>query len=118
MTPEQIYFLGILASALTFLLNLLLTLGGVRIGRGVLSIFLFLISLVLAVTWGGPISLPPFPPFTDVISFVAAVLTFFANLVALAGPLVAFATLIYNVLYSKVIQPFTAKIVSNFPTRH
>jgi len=118
LTPEQIFFLGFLATLITTVLNVVFKFFGKSVGRGVLSVILFFISLGLAVLWNGPVILPPFPPFTDVISFVGAILVYFASLLSLVGPLVAFATLIYNVLYEKVVVPAIIFVIDNIPTRH
>ena len=111
LTPEQIILVGLIASALTLVLKLLAQWAGYVPGRAPLTIVLYVIAFVLAGVWNG-ISFPPFPPFTDPVSFAAAVLQFAADVLALAAPVVGLATLIYNLLYEKVVVPAVRKVAS------
>ena len=110
MTSEQVFFVGLLASALTFGIKLLAQWFGFNPGRAAVTVFLYLVALVLAGIWSG-IALPPFPPFADPVSFVAAVFAFVADVLASAAPVVGLATLIYNLLYEKVIVPVSARLL-------
>lgn len=99
LDPQQIIVIGLLASFFTFALRVLATHLNYRPGRLVVNIGLFIVSAGLAVLWVKPV-LPPFSE--DMGAFVSA-------LFVLAAPIVGFATLIYNALYSQVVVPAFAK---------
>ena len=99
MTQEQIAYLSALATILTFGLRIAATYANIHIGRFLATLLLWIVASALAVQWSG-VQLPPFGG--DIGAWLAA-------LVALAGPLVALATLIYNALYAQVVVPLTAK---------
>jgi hypothetical protein len=109
LSPEQIMFIGFVATAITLALKLLAQWGGYTPGRAPLTILLYAVSLVLGGIWTG-VYLPPFPPFADPVSFVGAALQFVADLLAMLAPVVGIATLIYNLLYEKVVVPAVAKV--------
>jgi hypothetical protein len=109
LTPEQIMLIGFIATALTLVLKLLAQYFGYVPGRGPLTVLLYVISFVLGGLRTG-VYLPVFPPFVDPITFVAAVLQFVADLLAMIAPVVGIATLIYNVLYEKVVVPAIVKV--------
>ena len=100
LTPEQIILIGIVASAITFLLRALFTYFNVSLGRLTVNILLYIVAAVLAVVWTHP-ALPPFSG--DVAGWVSAVFQ-------LAAPVVGLAALVYNALYSQVIVPLWAKM--------
>jgi len=100
LTPEQIIIIGIAASALTFVLRALATYGNIHLGRFLANVLLFIVSLGLTVFFTHPV-LPPIS--TDISAWIMAV-------VALISPLVAFASLIYNMLYDQVVVPLWARI--------
>lgn len=99
LTPEQIAVVGSLAMVLTFALRILFTYGGVQLNRLTVNILLFVVSGGLAIWW----TAPQLPPFTG---DPAAWLTAFFQL---AIGVVGFATLIYNLLYDKVVVPLQAR---------
>ena len=99
LTPQQVMFLGFVASVVTLALRILATRFNYKPGRLVVNVGLFLVSAVLAVAW----TKPALPPFTeDIGAFISA-------LFLLAAPVVGFATLIYNALYSQVVVPTFAR---------
>lgn len=99
LTPLQIMTIGAIASATTFLLRIGATYLNFYPGRLVINVVLFIVSGGLAFAW----LTPTLPPFTDNIgAWVAA-------LFQLATPVMGFATLIYNALYSQVVVPTFAK---------
>lgn len=100
LTPQQIIVIGVIASALTLGLRILSTHLNYKPGRLVINIILFIVSAVLAGLWLAP----TLPPITDDIG------AWFAALFQLAAPVVGFATLIYNALYSQVVVPIFAKL--------
>ncbi len=99
MSPEQTIIVGIIASAITFGLRALFTYFNVSLGRFTVNILLYVVAAVTAILWSHP-QLPPFSG--DVAGWVSAVF-------ALAAPVVGFAALIYNALYSQVAAPLWAK---------
>lgn len=99
MTAQQVILIGIVASGLTFVLRALATYGNIRLGRFTVSILLYVVSGALAVAWTHP-ALPPFDG--DIAGWIAAVF-------ALAAPVVGFATLVYNALYTQVVVPLGAR---------
>lgn len=99
LTPQQVVILGVVASFITLALRIASTYLNYKPGRFVVNVVLFLVSGGLAVAWLKPV----LPPLTDDIgAFVSA-------LFMLAAPIVGFATLIYNALYSQVVVPTFAK---------
>lgn len=99
LSAEQIFILGALATALTFILRLLATYVGINLGRIGVNVLLFVVSVLFAVVWSD-FQLPPFSG--NPVEFLAAI-------VQMVTPLVGMASLIYNVLYEKVVVPITAK---------
>lgn len=102
--PVWLYVIGVAASGVVYGLKLLAQkYPQVVIKREWLTVGLYVISLGLAVYWGG-VAIAPFPAFNDPLTFIAALFTFADALMkALAVP-AAFATLIYNVLLKKVFD--------------
>jgi len=109
LTSEQIMLIGFIATALTLALKLLAQYFKYVPGRAPLTIALYVISLLLGWLWTGFV-LPAFPPFVDVLTFAAGVLQFISDLLAMIAPVVGIATLIYNLLYEKVVVPAIVKV--------
>jgi len=101
--------IGFIATALTLGLKLLAQYFNYVPGRAPLTIALYVISLVLGGLWSG-IYLPAFPPFVGPVEFAGAVLQFVADLLTMVAPVVGIATLIYNLLYEKIVIPAVAKV--------
>jgi hypothetical protein len=99
LEANQIILIGLVASALTFALRILATYGKINLNRVTVNILLYVVSGALAVVWTSP-ELPPFAG--DVAGWIAAVF-------ALAAPVVGLATLVYNLLYEKVVAPVWGK---------
>jgi len=105
MSSEQIILIGLIASAITFGLRALATYAKYKPGRVVVNIVLYIVSAFLAVQWTGA-ALPTFPPFDANIGvFVVAMWQYLNEWVALGAPILGSATLIYNLLYEKVVVP-------------
>ena len=68
-----------------------------------------MISAVLAVAFS-VVTLPAFPPFSDAPSFMAALVEFIGQLLALAAPIMGLAYLIYNVLLQKVLEVLRVRV--------
>jgi hypothetical protein len=109
LTAEQIMLIGFIATVVTLALKLMAQYFGYVPGRAPLTVALYVVSLVLGGTWSG-IFLPTFPPFVDPVTFVSAALQFVADLLTMAAPVVGIATLIYNILYEKVVVPAVIKV--------
>jgi len=99
MTPEQIIVIGLAASILTFALRALATYGNIHLGRFLANVLLFIVALGLAVFFTHPV-LPPIS--TDIGAWIMAV-------IALVSPLIAFASLVYNMLYDQVVVPLWSR---------
>ena len=99
LTPQQVMFLGFVASVATLALRILASRFNYKPGRLVINVVLFVVSGGLAVLW----TKPALPPITDDIG------AWISALFLLAAPIVGFATLIYNALYSQVVVPTFAR---------
>lgn len=108
LTEIQLYTLALLAPIIIYVLNFLAK-AKVKVTRGWLTAGVYVISGLLAFVWNGT-AFPPFPVFTDLAAFVPALLAYFSAMLTLLGPVVAFATLIYNALLKKVLDEAAAKI--------
>ena len=110
MATEQIILIGLLASAITFGLRVLATYANYHPGRVVINIFLYVLSTGLALLWADA-TFPTWPPFEgDVAVFVAALWQWVNALVALGAPILGVASLIYNLLYTKVVVPLWVRL--------
>lgn len=115
-TPEnpvldavQDYLIGVIASAVVYVLKLIATRWPqATIKRDWLTVLLYLTAWGLALAWGR-MTWPSFPAFDDPVSFVTSLLSFVTLLIAALGPSVAFATLIYNVLFKRVFDGWAVK---------
>lgn len=102
--PVWLYVIGVVASGVVYGLKLLAQkYPQVVIKREWLTVGLYVISLGLAVYWGG-VAIIPFPEFNDPITFIAALFNFLDMLMKTLAVPAAFATLIYNVLLKKVFD--------------
>lgn len=105
MSEEQIILIGLIASLLTFGLKIAATYVNYKPSRVVVNIVLYFVSAGLALLWAGAV-LPTFPPFDPNIGGLWEYLNAW---MALAAPILGSATLIYNLLYEKVVVPAFAK---------
>lgn len=107
--PVQLYVIGVVASAIVYAVKVFsVRFPNVTIKREWLTVILYVASLGLAIYWGG-VSFPVFPEFSDPVSFVSALLTFFTGLIAALAFPTSFATLIYNVILKRVFDGLAAK---------
>jgi hypothetical protein len=102
VTEEQVIVIGIVATAVTFILRVLFTYAKVQLSRIWVNIMLLVISGVLAFTWAG-LSFPPFP------AEVGGYWQWLNDLFLLVMPILGTASFIYNLLYTKVIVPLSLK---------
>lgn len=107
--PVQLYVIGVVASAIVYAVKVFsVRFPNVTIKREWLTVILYVASFGLAIYWGG-VSFPVFPEFSDPVSFVSALLTFFTGLIAALAFPTSFATLIYNVILKRVFDGLAAK---------
>ncbi len=110
MNTEQMILLGLLASAVTLLLRALVTYANYHPGRVVVNVFLYVISAGMALLWADA-TFPTWPAFdADIAAFVAAIWQYLNEWVALGAPILGTASLIYNLLYEKVVVPLWARL--------
>lgn len=100
---ELMFALSLVSSALVWLLRLAFKDRGREVPAWVYSVLLYGVSLGLALVFS-PVSLPPFPPFTDLASGLAALMIFLGELIPILSAIVGFATLIYQVLLKRVLE--------------
>lgn len=111
MNETQLIFLGLIASVLTFALKVLASYLNYKPSRVVMNVILYIISAGAAFAWAGVVW-PAAPVCTiDIASCVTSVWDWLNNLIALAAPIMGSATLIYNILYEKVIVPAAEKLM-------
>lgn len=110
LTAVQLFVISTLATFIVYFLNWIAKVSGWKPGRGILTGFLYLISFGLSFVWAQP-TLPPLPPWGgDIVVFVPMILDYLAALLTLAGPVVAFATLIYNTLGKLVFDKLADRL--------
>jgi len=101
MSEIQLYVLSVVAVVLVAGIRALAK-AKVQLGRGWLTALVYVVSGLLAFAWSAPL-FPAFPAWSnDMALFVPALFKWFNDLLILVGPVVGFATLIYNVLWAKV----------------
>lgn len=108
LSESQLYVLAILAPIIVYFLRLLVK-AKVDVNRGWLTASVYVISGLLAYAWNAP-AFPPFPAIDDLSIFIPAIMTWFSSLLTLIGPVVGFATLIYNALLKNVLDGMAARI--------
>jgi len=107
LTEAQLVVIGLVASALLWVLRVLASYG-YQPKKEVVAIALYVISFGLAVSFTA-LTLPPFPPFSDAPTFIVAVLAYVGSLLQIASPVAGIAYLVYNLLLKRVLE-------SMFPT--
>lgn len=107
LSEIQLVYLGIIASGLVWLLRFLVV-RGYQPKKEVVAIGLYVVALVMAVLFT-PVAFPAFPPFSDAPTFVTALLSWIALLLAVASPIAGMAFLIYNTLLKRVLENLHAR---------
>lgn len=103
LNDAELYVIAIIATVLVYVLNALAK-TKVHVHRGWLTTAVYLISGVLAYAWSAVV-FPAFPAWGgDVAVFAPALLDWASNVLTAVGPIVALATLIYNVLLKKILD--------------
>ena len=110
MTEIQLFVIATIATALVYVVKVLAEKGGLTVPRGWLTVILFAVSLGLALAWQLPV-FPMFPLFGgEVAEYAGVLVTYFIRCLEAISPLVAFATLIYNVLGKRVFEGIGARL--------
>ncbi len=112
LSEIQLVYVGIIASGALWLLRLLASRGW-QPKKEIVAIALYVVSFVMAIVFM-PVTFPPFPPFADAPSFVGALLSWVALLLALASPVAGMAYLIYNVLLKRVLEGLANRAAKAF----
>lgn len=110
MTEVQMFVIASFATVIVYALNALAKYAGVQLGRGWLTVIVYACAGALAVLWQAPV-FPPVPVYAgDPAMFVKTILDFLGAVLVALGPVVAFATLIYNALLKSVLDKLADKI--------
>lgn len=102
LSEVQLVYIGIVASALLWVLKLIVS-RGYQPRREVVAIALYVVAFFMAILFT-PITFPAYPPFSDAPSFVGALLIYVGQLLTLASPVAGMAFLIYNILLKRVLE--------------
>lgn len=95
LSPDQIFLVGIVASLLAAAIRLITAwVGGIELGKGWMSVIAGVVSLILAVLFALPESLPICTEFMPCVT----------EWLALISAYVGFATLIYNIILDKLLD--------------
>lgn len=108
LSDAQLYVLAIIASIIVFVVSGFLK-AKIQLHRGWLTAGVYVVSGVLAYAWSAPI-FPILPAWGGELGmFVPALFGWFTALLTALGPVVALATLIYNVLLKRVMEGITER---------
>jgi len=107
MTEVQLFLIGAFASAVVWLVKFLRS-KGKEISSGWLTAGVYAASAVLAFLFA-PLVLPALPAYTDLVTFVPALLAWVGDLLVPLSAFVGFATLVYNVFLKAVMDGIAAK---------
>jgi len=111
LSDAQLYVLAFIAPIIIYVVNMLLK-AKVKLNRGWLTAGVYVVSGILAYVWNAPL-FPPFPAWAGELGlFVPELFSWFTALLIALGPIVALATLIYNVLLKKVLDGVVEKYFS------
>jgi hypothetical protein len=100
LTVVQVTIIGLVATVLTAAIRLVVAKFNVVLHKGWMSVVAYVASVLLAVAFQWPLELPSY---ADPSAFVN-------QLLVLAGTVLGFATLIYNVLLDKVLSYFNLTV--------
>jgi len=111
LSESQLYVLAFIAPIIVYVINALLA-AKIQLHRGWLTAGVYVVSGLLAYAWSAAV-FPSFPIWGGELGlFVPALFQFLSDLLIAVGPIVALATLIYNVLLKKVLDGIAAKYFS------
>lgn len=96
--------LSLLAVMLIWVINFLFTWKGIKLRKAWLTAGLFVVALVLTHLFQ-PILFPPWPNVTGTPQAIAAAIyLWIGTMIISAGPIVAYATGLYNIILAKVLS--------------
>lgn len=105
MSEIQLFVIGAVASVIVWVLKM----SKVTVKSSWLTVLVYAVSLVLAFAFAAP-SLPMFPVFVDLVSFVPLLLAWIGDLLVPLSAFVGFATLVYNTLLKQVLDKYAAPL--------
>jgi hypothetical protein len=106
LNAVQLFVIASIASVIVYLLKI----AKVTQKPAWLTLLVYGVSLVLAAAFARP-ALPPFPPLSDAVTFVPALIAWVGALLLPISALVGFATLIYNTLLKMVLDKWVAPLL-------
>jgi len=85
------------------------------LGKAWLTGFLFVLAVCLSLIFT-PVALPELPMWTgSLAAFVPLLIAYLGAFLEIAGPVVASATLIYNILLEHVLEKLSAGVTASLP---
>lgn len=104
-STDQVFVIGMIASVLVYLINYLTMKGvAVNLGRGWLTVLLFVVSVPLA-WWFDPQAFPVFGGFGgDVAVDVTNAIKYAGDIVGILTAVVGSATAIYNIILKRIVE--------------
>ena len=112
---EQLFIIGLVASALVYVIVLISQRTKWTPNREQLTIGLYVVSFALAVVFI-PQTLPALPVYgSDPGAFSTALITYVGSLLAILSAYIGVATAIYNLLGKRVFDALTAKLLPTPP---
>lgn len=107
LTEVQLFVIATVASGLVWVLK---TYKG-SIPAGWLTTGVYVVSMGLAFFFA-PLALPPFPGYSDAVTFVQALIAWIGAAMVPLSAFVGFATLVYNVLLKSVLDKYVKPVLS------
>lgn len=108
LSPEVLFFVALASSVIVWAVKFAMS-RGANIPSAYLTGGVYVVSGVLAFFFA-PISLPAFPPFVDLASFVPALLQYIADLLVPLSAFAGFAALVYQALLKRVLEGLAARM--------
>ncbi len=86
-------------------------------GKAALTTFLFILAVGLQLVFT-PVVAPLFPAWTgEISSYLPLLIAYTGAWIAIAGPVVSAATLVYNILLAKVLEGATVRLLPRIGAR-
>lgn len=105
MSEIQLFVIGAVASVIVWVLKM----SKVAVKSSWLTVLVYAVSLGLAFAFAAP-TLPAFPVFVDLVTFVPLLLAYIGDLLVPLSAFVGFATLVYNTLLKQVLDKYAAPL--------
>ena len=109
LSEVHLFLISLIAPIIIWLVKFWRQRAGQDIPSGWLTAGVYVVALLLALAFGLP-ALPAFPPVSDPIQFITACLQWLSEFLVNVGPLVGFATLLYNALLKRVLDGLGVKM--------